>query len=473
MSTYIYTRTKLSDSSPAPNSSDKFIKLYLILNSISFLLVTIMLGIIFSEIYSEKDKFEYVYYMSKIMTIKQIIIENHYSEILEGFNSDGEPITFPMPYKRLLKLVKNKTGCVNDYKPCGILDTYGNVLCIEEALACPINKLKADHVDKASYYSDYGSASLSNMGTNYKLYYSNDFIDRNIATVIIKTKDEPKYITHRNFILDSEAFSEVFGDKDFLDKIGDIFDLKGEENRQTEKSEEVDDTANIIFKQVSDIGDDLDTIMWGAKLLYSVISYEYDKNVKKFDEYVKEQIEIMDEKNIDEFFEYIGGDFYAKNYIGFKSVEDINNFLKFDFNIYKKKFPNFHAAIGAIIGLSFLCLFICISIIPLFIYKSCDSDDQTTFFIYEISENIIFYGFALGYIIYALYVYLNVNKSKSLDELKSIKSDEYINRMINDLISECQKSFLIILTFFMNGFAIVINIISLIFFRKATSSNKN
>ena len=37
--------------------------------------------------------------------------------------------------------------------------TYGNVLCIEEALACPINKLKADHVDKASYYSDYGSAS--------------------------------------------------------------------------------------------------------------------------------------------------------------------------------------------------------------------------------------------------------------------------------------------------------------------------
>ena len=55
MSTYIYTRTKLSDSSPAPNSSDKFIKLYLILNSISFLLVTIMLGIIFSERYSEKD----------------------------------------------------------------------------------------------------------------------------------------------------------------------------------------------------------------------------------------------------------------------------------------------------------------------------------------------------------------------------------------------------------------------------------
>ena len=58
---------------------------------------------------------------------------------------------------------------------------------------------------------------------------------------------------------------------------------------------------------MSDIGDDLDIIMAGAKLLYSVISYEYDKNVKKFDEYVKEQIEIMDEKNIYEFFEYIGG----------------------------------------------------------------------------------------------------------------------------------------------------------------------
>ena len=47
-----------------------------------------------------------------------------------------------------------------------------------------------------------------------------------------------------------------------------------------------------------------------------------------------------DEENIDIYFNHIGDNFYVKNYIGFKKVEDINKFLKFDYSIYKKKFPN-------------------------------------------------------------------------------------------------------------------------------------
>ena len=62
---------------------------------------------------------------------------------------------------------------------------------------------------------------------------------------------------------------------------------------------------------------------------------------------------------------------------------------------------------------------------------------------------------ALGFFIYALYVYINVNKNGSLDELKTIKSDEFINDMIDDFILECKNSKLIICTFVIDGTSII------------------
>ena len=52
----------------------------------------------------------------------------------------------------MLKLVKNKSGCIENYRPCGILDTYGNVLCIEEIAPCPINKMRVAHMNAADDY---------------------------------------------------------------------------------------------------------------------------------------------------------------------------------------------------------------------------------------------------------------------------------------------------------------------------------
>ena len=66
-----------------------------------------------------------------------------------------------------------------------------------------------------------------------------------------------------------------------------------------------------------------------------------------------------------------------------------------------------------------------------------------------------------------LYIYIKVNKSKSLDELISIKSDEFINRMIEDFVDQCQKSALIISTLVINGISIVINIIAIIIYIKS------
>ena len=91
--------------------------------------------------------------------------------------------------------------------------------------------------------------------------------------------------------------------------------------------------------------------------MYTIINYQLNEQIERFNKYVKEQIEILDEENIDLFFEHIGGDFYAKNYIGFKSVEDINKFMRFDYNIYKKRFPTFRGSLFALAGLIIIGIF--------------------------------------------------------------------------------------------------------------------
>ena len=48
--------------------------------------------------------------MSKILTIKTITIENHYSEVILR-NSDN-PKTLSTSYRNLLKLIKNENGCI-------------------------------------------------------------------------------------------------------------------------------------------------------------------------------------------------------------------------------------------------------------------------------------------------------------------------------------------------------------------------
>ena len=446
---YTYSRETYNSN---PNNSNGLTQAFLILNLISYLLLLGISAAIYNEKYSEKDKFQYIYYMSKILTIKSIILDNHYTEILDGFSGQN-PLTNPTSYRNWLKLVKNKNGCISGYKPCGILDTYGNVLCIDEILNCPINRLKVDNIDKSNYYlsQNYGTVYLNNIPSNYQLFYSNSYEEGSVTTIILKTKDEPKYITKGNFILDSEAFKEIYGDKEFLDKIADVFGLRDDDNNK-DTLDKIDDVITI-FKKIKDIEDDFDLgdiVLKGAKLLYTILSYEYDKTVEKFNKYVEEQIQILDEKNIDTFYEHIGNNFYAKNYIGFKSVNDIDKFMRFDYNIYKKKFPTFTASGLALGGLTVSCLFILPILFCIFTKKNASLFFLIFFLIFSIIT-IIFYGFSLGFIIYGLYVYINVNKNKTLDELKSIKADEYINEIITDFISECQKSTLIMCNFIINA----------------------
>ena len=208
---------------------------------------------------------------------------------------------------------------------------------------------------------------------------------------------------------------------------------------------------------------EIDSALKGAKLLVKVLLTQYNERVEKFENFVKEKIEILDEKNNDVFFQHMGDNFYSKNYIGFKNVQDIDKFMRFDFNIYKKIFPSFNGAICALVSLIFLAIFI-VCLLIYFIIMVKDNDFNFSPYLIIILS-IFYYIPALGFFIYSLYAYLTVNKSKTLDDLKSIQSDEFINSFINDFINDCQKSTLVLCTISLTLGSMILNILSLIFFK--------
>ena len=231
------TRNHNAQQTPSPNQgtpenntdNSKNVKNipYIIIALISYLFLLGILIKLYCERNSENDKFELIYYMSKILTVKSIIIDNHYSELLDNFSPSGEPKTLSYTYRNLLKLVKDKSECITGYRPCGILDTYGNFLCIEEYIPCPINRMRVVHTNIASDYlsQNYKTSPLTNISNNYQFFYSNEFNDGNGVTIIIKTRDEPKFINMNNFVLDAETYEKIFGDEEYLKEIGDVFGI--------------------------------------------------------------------------------------------------------------------------------------------------------------------------------------------------------------------------------------------------------
>ena len=87
--------------------SNRLTYLFFLLRIFSYAILSgILIAISCSKSSTEKQQFKYIYYLSKILTIKSIILNNHYSEILDGFTDSGDPLTVPNTYRNLLKLVK-------------------------------------------------------------------------------------------------------------------------------------------------------------------------------------------------------------------------------------------------------------------------------------------------------------------------------------------------------------------------------
>ena len=81
--------------------------------------------------YSDSRKFEYVWICSQIKTIKNIVKVNSFkNQIFNSISPSGKVNGLSVTYYELLKL-NTEFGCKTGYKQCGILDTFGNKLCID------------------------------------------------------------------------------------------------------------------------------------------------------------------------------------------------------------------------------------------------------------------------------------------------------------------------------------------------------
>ena len=445
---------------------------------ISFILMFISYGALFGILsaiiskanLSENAQFEAIYYSSKILTIKNIVLTNHKSEILLDFSPSGEPIGLTTSYKNLLKLVKNNK-CEENYRPCGILDTYGNLLCIDESFSCPINKYKVDIISKRNDYLSrgYKTVPLSNLTYNHQFFFANFFPEGITGVIIIKDEDEPKYLTTSNFIVDYELYKYYFGDLKLIEDLASIFDNSNDNKKNEDDDDEEDkDSLKIVVQISSDKdndNDDIDTelIGIGAKAFLVLLSDEYNKRLDKFKKFIEEKIYENEEENIDKYIEHIGDNFYVKNYIGFKSPQDINKFTKFNYDIIKKTFPNTIASIFAIIGVCLIGLILIIFLILFFTLKKKKNELCTNPFVKLLFDLPVFYPYVIGFIIYSAYTYSQFNKNEKLNDLKSIESDEFIKNFIKEFIYKCQENNTIMLcTIIIMGSASFLNLVSFI-----------
>ena len=297
------------------------------------------------------------------------------------------------------------------------------------------------------------------MTYNYRFFYSNEFTDGNNSVIIIKSEDEPKYITMNNFIIDDEVYKEKFGDIEFLEDLGNFLGYIFNKKDKTQNTIDYIDKSIKIVQILVEDNIDSDLYIKGGQILIHFFTNYYNKQLEKFQKHVQKKIEEKyNEKDIDKYFVHIGNNFYVKNYIGFQSVEDINKFLNFDYPyLYKKRFPNYASIVFAIISLILLFLAF---IFDLFILFQIDFNHR--FFI--VSKTIFFTPITIGFLTYSIFTYFKVNKSKNLEELKSIKSDEFINNFINEYIDKIQKKDLILCSIYIISSSIFIYIVSLILY---------
>ena len=88
--------------------------------------------------YDRTDSEEQIWIASKILTLEKEMKKNNYElHPLLGISSDGELIEYYQNYESLL--YHSNPNCEENYKKCGILDTYLNKMCIPIENEYPIN----------------------------------------------------------------------------------------------------------------------------------------------------------------------------------------------------------------------------------------------------------------------------------------------------------------------------------------------
>ena len=416
----------------------KYVHLSLLISE--FILFGILITI-FSYGLSIYNKKEFVWIGSKILTVMQILENNMSEDYPLSKIFENENVLFERNYEYLLKH-STKDNCEKNFKKCGILDTYGNIMCIPERDSCPINDIIVDYQNKKNEYTNkgYSYSELSKLPKNYYLYYTNKEIDKEIVVHFNFSDEQPKYISPQNFIFDESAYdkylvSHYSGDSsDSGFDSGSDFDGGGGDYGGGDGGGGIGDGGGYWRNLEED------------KL------YGNSKLTKYIDKKFKEK------KNEDIYFRKVYNNLYVKNFLGFESYEQMNILMKSKlFSLYLKMIPNFPSTIISIFC-ALVLLGLCIFSIIRLNYKDIPNDhgDETCITCSKCAVGGLYLVIFIGYYIYFIYAYCKIYKNPELLSLKKIKSDNFINDFINEILKG--KNLVLIL------FVIILFSISFIFF---------
>ena len=417
----------------------------LILTFISSLITMCIFIAIFAKYYKKDYIFEYIWFCNKIYTIKNIVKDSVYNhKIFNEFTSDNKIQGLSTNYYDLLSLTSSN-GCKPKHRQCGILDTLEHKLCIDSSYPCPINEIIIDNTAHEYYYLNDGfkiRKDVNYITYNYNFYYTNYSTYGNAIIMLKKTYTKPRYIDYDNLQFD-------------VNFMGKFFDEKASDLTINSKSENstVPDRRLIAFFDTKEIIEIVASIFSIFEKINELIGkYSETKKFDRFMDFVVKKIE-DDENNYDTDFIPIGDNCYVKNYIGFKTNEDIEKFMKLDFSIYKSIFPNEVSSGFAIFGFVVSLAF---SIIT-FIFSLCE--DKAIIFI--VISFIAHLSFFIGYISYAGNLLSTIYNSKTIEEARTIEADKFITSFLNEFSNQFEDKTLIICVIAFFVISIILEIIAL------------
>ena len=359
-----------------------YFHLFLIISE--FFLATMLLTIFAFgvKLNKEKGKLERVWICSKIIAVDNMLNENINLQPIESITynqNNGIKIKSKLnkTYKTYLLDFSGKNDCDAKFKKCGILDTYGNYMCIPEDEPCPINEIILESKNNESYKNNKKYNSLD-YSIKDNLYYTNNSFDNNIIVYLNNKKNYTYFINEYNFKVDEDIYNEYFEDK-----------------------------ADLTIEP-----------------------FGHNKSV----EYIQKKIN--DDKNKDKYVKNISDIFFIKNYIGFKSYEDLNLLIsqkEYLLKLNQIEFPNITATVFAMISFVSLLFLIIFSLTQFFNVEKRSYINKKTDEIINISIVIgIYFTILIGYTVYLIYICYKINRNNKCTDLKKIGADDNIKYHIKE-----------------------------------------
>ena len=358
----------------------------------------------------KKDRKKKIWFASKILTLKQIIIDNMYNTYpLKDISENSTEYYNNSNYNYYL-LHSTKTECEGNYKKCGILDTMNNIMCIPTTEICPLNEIKTSLNENSNIYETVEYF-------DYNLYFTNQNINNSIITNLTISYGQPKYITTKNFIFDLDTYI----DETTFSGGGSSYDYDYGGHHHDYDGGGGDGGGGGGGGGIGDGG--------GG---WRNLDYKDDYGDSDVKDYILEKFE--ETINIDLNYKKIDNNLYRRNYIGFENYKQMEEFINTDFRYYYKlKFPKTFLIVFGFISTLPLFILICFAICRLNYEDMPYSPPPNRCDVILSKFCVIFWYmvFFLLFYIFCIINYCDLHKGKiNCNSLKKIKSETIIKDLI-------------------------------------------